>query len=188
MRELLPRATALLAGSGLGRSPATQAMLLKLVQTCHLPLVLDADALMPKIITAVSERPEEAGPVILTPHAGEFERIAGENADLEEFCIKYHVITVLKGPVTRISDGLRTWCSPYGGPVLSRGGSGDLLAGIVGALVSQMNRNPFTAAVRAVVWHGLAADALARARGETSALTGELATFMPEALRNEWGD
>ncbi len=188
MRELLPRATAVLTGSGLGRSLATQTMLLKLVQTCHLPLVLDADALMPKIITAVSERPEDAGPVILTPHAGEFERIAGENADLEEFCIKYHVITVLKGPVTRISDGLRTWCSPYGGPVLARGGTGDLLAGMVGALLAQMQRNPFDAAVRAAVWHGLAADALARAKGETAALTAELAAYLPEALRHEWGD
>jgi len=188
MRDLLPRATALLAGSGLGRGPGTQAMLLKLVQTCFMPLVLDADALNPKIITAVSERPEDAGPVILTPHAGEFERIAGVNADLEEFCIKYHVITILKGPVTRISDGLRTWCSPYGGPVLSRGGTGDMLAGMVGALLSQMPRNPFTAATRAVIWHGLAADALARAKGETAAYTAELAAHLPEALRNEWGD
>jgi NAD(P)H-hydrate epimerase len=188
LRELLPRASALLAGSGLGRSPATQAMLQMMVKTCLLPLVLDADALMPKIITAVAERPDGAGPVIITPHAGEFERIAGENADLAEFSRKYHVITILKGPVTRISDGTRTWCSPYGGPVLSRGGSGDILAGMVGTMLSQLQRNPFTAATRAVVWHGLAADALARAKGETSVLVSELAAYLPEALRNEWGD
>jgi NAD(P)H-hydrate epimerase len=188
MRELLPRATTLLAGSGMGRGPATQAMLQMMVKTCLLPLVLDADALMPKIITAAAERPADAGPVILTPHAGEFERIAGENADLAEFCRKFRVITILKGPVTRISDGSRIWCSTYGGPVLARGGSGDLLAGMVGTLLSQLPRNPFTAATRAVVWHGLAADALARAKGETSVLTAELASYLPEALRNEWGD
>jgi len=188
MRDLLPRASALLTGSGMGRSNATQNMLPMLVKTCLLPLVLDADALMPKIITASSERAEGAGPVIITPHTGEFERIAGENANLEEFCRKFHLITVLKGPVTRISDGTRTWCSPYGGPVLARGGSGDLLAGMVGALLSQMNHHPFEAACRAVVWHGLAADALARAKGETAVLTAELAAYLPEALRNEWGD
>jgi NAD(P)H-hydrate epimerase len=188
MRDLLPRASTLLAGSGMGRGPGTQNMLQMLVKTCLLPLVLDADALMPKIITAVAERPLDAGPVIITPHAGEFERIAGENANLAEFCRRYRVITVLKGPITRISDGTQTWCSPYGGPVLARGGSGDLLAGLVAGLYSQMNLNPFEAACRAVVWHGLAADALARAKGETAVFTAELANFLPEALRNEWGD
>jgi len=188
MRDLLPRASTLLAGSGMGRGPGTQNMLQMLVKTCLLPLVLDADALMPKIITAVSERPADAGPVIITPHAGEFERIAGENVDLAEFCRKYHVITILKGPITRISDGNQTWCSTLGGPVLARGGSGDLLAGMVGALLSQMNHHPFEAACQAVVWHGLAADALARAKGETAVFTAELANYLPEVLRNEWGD
>jgi len=188
MRDLLPRASALLAGSGMGRGPGTQNMLAVLAKTCLLPLVLDADALMPKIITAAAERPKDSGPVIITPHAGEFERIAGENADLADFCRRYRLITVLKGPITRISDGTQTWCSTLGGPVLARGGSGDLLAGMVGALLSQMNHHPFEAACRAVVWQGLAADALARAKGETAVFTTELAAYLPEVLRNEWGD
>jgi len=188
MRDLLPRASAFLAGSGMGRGHGTQNMLQVLAKTCLLPLVLDADALMPKVITVASERPDDAGPVIITPHAGEFERIAGDTTDLAEFCRKFHLITVLKGPITRISDGTQTWCSPYGGPVLARGGSGDLLAGMVAALLSQMNHHPFEAACRAVVWHGLAADALARAKGETAVLTSELAAYLPEALRSEWGD
>jgi NAD(P)H-hydrate epimerase len=186
-RELQARVSAMLIGSGLGRSPATQAMLPLLVKTCLRPLVLDADALMPKVLLAVAERPPEAGPVILTPHHGEFARLAGEGADLAEFCRKYKVITVLKGSVTRICDGTRTWCSTLGGPVLARGGSGDVLAGVIAALVAQRAGEPMLAAARGVVWHGLAADALARARGDTAALTSELASHLPEALRDEWG-
>jgi NAD(P)H-hydrate epimerase len=187
VRELQSRASAVLAGSGLGRGHATQQMLPLFVKTCPLPLVLDADALMPKVLQAIYERPENAGPVILTPHHGEFARLAGEGADLAEFCRKHKVITVLKGPVTRISDGARTWCSTLGGPVLARGGSGDVLAGIIAALVAQRAGEPMIAAARGVVWHGLAADALARARGDTAALTAELAAFLPEVLRDEWG-
>ncbi len=182
-RELWPRTTAVLAGSGLGRGAHTQTMLCDLVQECPLPMVLDADALMPVVLKAVAKRPAKAGPIILTPHAGEFERLAGKKADLPDFCRKHQVVVILKGPVTRIADGLRVWCSTFGGPVLARGGSGDVLAGLVGALLAQTPTEPFLAAARAVAWHGLAAEALASARGETAALTSELAAFLPEALR-----
>ncbi len=176
-----------MVGSGMGQGRATQNMLPMLVKVCPLPLVLDADALVPKVLQSVIERPAEAGPVIIPPHAGEFLRIAGKGADLMEFCQKHRIITVLKGPVTRICDGKNIYCSTFGGPVLARGGSGDILAGMVGAMLAQTPRDPVGAASRAVVWHGLAADALARARGETAALTSELAAYLPEALRNEWG-
>jgi len=187
-RDWWPRATAVLMGSGLGRGHATQAMIATLVKECPLALVLDADALLPDTLEALKQRPASAGPVVLTPHAGEFARLAGAGADLAEFCRSHKVITVLKGPVTRICDGQRIWCSTFGGPVLARGGSGDVLAGIIGALVARNPDEAFLAAARGVVWHGLAADALARARGETSALTAELTAHMPEALRAEWGE
>ena len=71
--------------------------------------------------------------------------------------------------------------------MLARGGSGDILAGIVVTLLAQTPDHATHAAGCAVVWHGLAADALARARGDTAALTAELANHMSDALRNEWG-
>jgi NAD(P)H-hydrate epimerase len=184
-RELWPRATAVLAGSGLGRTGHAQAMLQALVAECPLPLVLDADALFPATLAALAHRPAGAGPVVLTPHAGEFARLAGARADLGKFCRDHGVVTILKGPVTRVADGKRVWCGTFGGPVLARGGSGDVLAGIAGGLLAQTPADAFGAAARAAAWHGLAADELARARGETAALTAELASFMPEALRDE---
>jgi len=186
-RELWPRATAVLAGSGLGKNEASQKLMMDLVRECPLPLVLDADALTPKILDVVAQRPKDFGAVVLTPHAGEYARLAGEGADLMAFCEKYKVVTVLKAPITRISNGKAVWHSTFGGPVLARGGSGDILAGIVATLLAQDPAHATHAASCAVVWHGLAADALARARGDTAALTAELANHMSEVLRNEWG-
>ncbi len=186
-RELWPRATAVLAGSGLGKSEASQILMMDLARECPLPLVLDADALTPKILEVVAQRPKDFGAVVLTPHAGEYARLAGEGADLREFCAKHNVVTVLKAHVTRIANQNTVGCSTFGGPVLARGGSGDILAGIVATLLAQDPKHATPAAGCAVVGHGLAADALARARGDTAALTAELAAHMSDALRNEWG-
>jgi NAD(P)H-hydrate epimerase len=92
-------------------------------------------------------------------------------------------IIVLKGPVTRISDGARTFHSLFGGPVLARGGSGDLLAGLTGGLLAQTPGDPLLAACRGVVWHGMAADLLARDRGQVSVQVTQLLDYLPTALR-----
>ena len=139
-----------------------------------------------------SRREDQAGAnrvlEILTPHAGEFARLS--EAKLPNATL------VLKGPVTRIESraGLRpapegrsetcpTYHSFFGGPVLARGGSGDLLAGLIGGLLAQMPVDPLLAAARGVVWHGLAADALARAHGQTAVQTTQLLDFLDVALR-----
>jgi NAD(P)H-hydrate epimerase len=186
-RILWKDATAVLAGSGLGKGEKTQQMLLALVRECPSPLVLDADALTPEVLAAVTQRPMDFGSVILTPHAGEYERLGGKGVELREFCAKHKVVVVCKGPVTRIANAKGVWCSTFGGPVLARGGSGDILAGIIAALLAQDLGSATNAANCGVVWHGLAADALARERGETAVFTAELANFMPAALRNDWG-
>src|ERR1019366_5060924 len=153
------------------------ALVADVVKRSPVPLVIDADALQPEIVRAGS------APRVLTPHAGEFARIAGArhaNATL-----------VLKGPVTRIgsSAGLRPapkrrsktgtiYYSFFGGPVLARGGSGDLLAGLIGGLLAQTPGEPLLAAARGVVWHGSAADALARAHGPTAVQVTQLLDFL----------
>jgi NAD(P)H-hydrate repair Nnr-like enzyme with NAD(P)H-hydrate dehydratase domain len=96
-------------------------------------------------------------------------------------------VVVRKGPVTRIETagaGGPVYHSFFGGPVLARGGSGDLLAGLTGALLAQAHADPLGAAARGVVWHGSAADALARARGATAVRTTELLDFLAPALRD----
>ncbi len=172
------KAAALVVGPGMGRHPKTHALLLKIVGSTPVPIVIDADALQPDVVRAVKV------PHILTPHAGEFERIAG-GADLEGFCRQTGATVVLKGPVTRISGAAPpVCCSFFGGPVLARGGSGDLLAGLVGGLLAQTPGDPLWAACSAAVWHGRSADLLARAHGQTAVSVTQLLDFLPEALRD----
>lgn len=189
LRERVERADALLMGPGISRDAETAALIAEIVKTIPLPAVLDADALQPKIIAAAKAH------LVLTPHAGEFARIAG-NATLEEFAAQGARTVVLKGPITRIASSgnspaaeeggvprVRTYHSFHGGPVLARGGSGDLLAGVVGGLLAQSPAEPELAAARGVVWHGMAADLLARVHGQVAVTTTQLLEFMAGALK-----
>lgn len=174
--ERIARASALVIGPGLGCEAETRALVKAMVTTSPVPLVIDADALQPEIVRA------GGAPRVLTPHAGEFARIAA-GATLQEFAASTGATVVLKGPITRISAGQETYHSLTGGPVLARGGSGDLLAGLVGGLLAQTPSDPLLAASRGVEWHGRAADALARAHGQTAVMTTQLLDFLPDALR-----
>jgi NAD(P)H-hydrate epimerase len=124
--------------------------------------------------------------LIVTPHTGEFARIAGQR-DLATFAAETGIVTVLKGPVTKVAyraeTGVEIYHSFFGGPVLARGGSGDVLAGAIGGLLAQQPEQPLAAAARGLVWHGRAADLLARRRGQVAARTTELIDTLPDALR-----
>lgn len=180
----LDRATALVIGPGLGREKETLALVADLVKSLGIPFVLDADALQSDI--AVAGQASR----VLTPHAGEYARIA-KTADLRSFAKKSGAMVVLKGAPTRIAggDGI-VYHNFFGGPVLARGGSGDVLAGLIGGLLAQKPDQPLLAAARGVVWHGLAADALARAHGPVAVQTTQLLDFLPGVLRaagdEEW--
>lgn len=165
------RATALVIGPGLGREKETLALVRDIVATATVPLVIDADALQADVVGAGHASR------VLTPHAGEWARIA-------EAAPK-NAVLVRKGPVTSVSAGAgtKTYHSFFGGPVLARGGSGDVLAGLIGALLAQGPGDALLAAARGVVWHGMAADALARAHGQTAVTTTQVLDFLGVALR-----
>lgn len=168
--ERLERATALVMGPGMSAGPETLALMRTVVRETRLPLVLDADALRAEVVCELKSRA-----YVCTPHAGEFERIAPElmNAGRKRVTSRQGVI-VLKGPLTRVLAGDREAISPFGGPVLARGGSGDVLAGLTGGLLAQTPKDPWLAACRGVVWHGHAADLLARARGQVAVEISEI--------------
>lgn len=183
IRERLSRATALLMGPGMSAEPEVLSAMEDIVRNTSVPLVLDADALRPAVVEAARDRS-----VICTPHAGEYERIGGR-AGLRPASGGNKVVAVLKGPLTRVvSDaGGRsptgpTYYSPFGGPVLARGGSGDILAGLIGGLLAQQPDDPLLAACRGVVWHGRAADFLARSRGQVAVEISEILEQLGPAL------
>ena len=166
------RLDALVIGPGLGREAETLALVRDIVATSSVPVVLDADALQADIVGAgLAAR-------VLTPHAGEWARVAVSVPD--------RAVVVLKRPVTRIQGGGMggpVYFSLAGGPVLARGGSGDLLAGLIGGLLAQTPADPMLAAARGTLWHGLAADALARAHGQTSVMTTQVLDYLGPVLR-----
>jgi NAD(P)H-hydrate epimerase len=176
VREAFARATSVVLGPGLGRERETLTLALEIARESPRPLVIDADALQPEIVAA------GAAPRVLTPHAGEHARIAN--------ALPTGAVVVRKGPITRIATvaerraaGGAVYHSFFGGPVLARGGSGDLLAGLIGTQLAHTPGDPLGAAARGVVWHGLAADALARAHGAVAVRTTQLLDFLAPALR-----
>lgn len=185
LQTRLERANALVVGPGLGREPETLALVKDVVSTSPVPLVLDADALQRDIVRAGT------APRVLTPHLGELRRVL-EGGDFYQTRAGQEAVVVVKGRLTCVTaaGGGQRYHSLFGGPVLARGGSGDLLAGMVGAQLAREVATatadveaPLRAAAQAVVWHGCAADLLARAHGQVAVSTTQLLDFLPAALR-----
>lgn len=184
--ELLSAATSLAIGPGLGRSAGLDELLTWLYSEVPKPLVLDADAL-----NAVADLlPMTAsGPRILTPHPGEFARLtrgsvptAGEREErAARFAAEHQVVLLLKGQHTIITDGVRLAVNETGNPGMATGGSGDVLTGVITALLAQ-GLSAFDAARLGAHIHGLAGDLAAADVGQVSLIASDLVRFLPQAF------
>lgn len=176
-------ASALLFGPGLGATPDTTALLELLGPSAGCPLVLDADGL--NVAAALDELPRPAAqlPMVLTPHPGEMARLCGltvaeVNAAREGiaagFARAQSCVVVLKGHHTIVAgpEG-EVFRNTTGNPGLSRGGSGDILAGLLTALLAQ-GLSPLMSAVCAVWLHGAAADRCAARLGQLGMLPHDI--------------
>jgi ADP-dependent NAD(P)H-hydrate dehydratase len=158
-----------------------------LYQDTPRPMVFDADALF-----ALAQRPavlaKHAGPRILTPHPGEFARLIGrekiETAEREnlarELATRAGAVIVLKGHHTVITDGQRAAINPTGNPGMATGGTGDVLTGVITALVAQ-HLAPYDAARLGVYIHGLSGDLAAAELGQVSLIASDLVKWLPSA-------
>lgn len=176
LRRHLKRATALVIGPGLGREPETLALVADIIREAQIPLVLDADALQPDLVNLGSAAR------ILTPHQGEFDRIAAGQSWCE-WESPAGTLTVLKGPITRILDGSVVYHGLGGGPVLARGGSGDILAGLIGGRLAASPASLLLAAAQGVVWQGIAAQSVAEQEGEVAVRSTHILSALNSALR-----
>lgn len=187
--DRIGQATTVLIGPGMGQDRSTEMLAQEVVKQVELPVILDADALRMRVVELAIKRKSSMGSILLTPHMGEFMRIAKldrpdhSNKKLMKFCSTYRVITILKGAHTRMCDGTTVWYNACGGPVLSRGGSGDLLAGLIGGILAQEPSSAELAAARAVVLHGLAAQRLAQAHGQIMVHTTQILDHLADVLR-----
>jgi NAD(P)H-hydrate epimerase len=182
--------TALALGPGLGRGPAITALVLRVLAEVHRPVVLDADALN-ALQGQVDRLTAHAGPVVLTPHPGEFARLSGADIatvqanrrDLAiQFASQHRLVLVLKGHGTIVTDGRRVYTNTTGNPGMATGGTGDVLTGVIAALLAQ-GLDAFAAAQLGVYVHGLAGD-LARDRlDEVSLIATDLLDHLASAFR-----
>ncbi|MBL9087931.1 MAG: NAD(P)H-hydrate dehydratase [Planctomycetia bacterium] len=193
LRPHLERVHVVVVGPGLGRAPAVEDFVLTLARVVERPLVLDADALY-ALRGRLAELAARRAPTVLTPHEGEAAQLLGEKpggaaAPREAWARRIaeaaRGIAVLKGPGTLVCDGPRCVRNTTGGPVLATGGTGDVLAGVVAAMLAGLpatGGDAFGAACLAVHVHGRAGDRCAAVRGDRGTLASEVADEVPHAI------
>ena len=182
---LLPKMDAVLFGCGSGIGPGTEAVLKFLLKNAECPLILDADG-----ITLAAKHKDilrdRTYPTILTPHDGEFARLAPMDAPrLEQtmaMAAELGCIVLRKGHRTLITDGVSCFENRTGNPGMATGGSGDVLAGIILSLLGQ-GVPPLEAAAAGAWLHGAAGDLCAEELGEYGMLPGDLVEKLPRLLK-----
>ena len=183
----LEKASACCIGPGLGLGEETKAVVKSVLRHAACPLVLDADALT-LCAQESGSLSECRAPLILTPHEGEFRRIGGDLTDgrlagaLRFTKEHQNIILVLKGYGTLICRNRDITVNPTGNPGMAKGGSGDVLCGILCGLLAQ-GFEPLYAAKCAVFLHGLAGDLAALKIGVYSIAPSDLIRFLPKAFR-----
>lgn len=183
--DRLERMDACLVGPGLGRGPGVETVVREVVRTFRGPLVLDADG-----INAMAPHKNElcgrAGPLVLTPHSGEFRRLGGDPEDrlksAEAMAEELGAVVLLKGHRTLITDGARTYCNTTGNPGMATGGSGDVLSGMILSLLGQ-GLAPLEAAAAGAWLHGAAGDLSARRLGQYAMTPADLLEDLPQLLK-----
>ena len=188
--ELGESATVLAIGPGLGRSPTVPPMLRHLIAGLpDIPVVLDADGLY-AFSPFTEEFKHRPAPLVLTPHPAEFARLTGTAVPIGDdprrdqsvaFARQFGVVLVLKGARTVVTDGRRIYTNTTGNPGMATGGSGDVLTGLIAALIAQ-KMEPFDAAVFGVWLHGRAGDLAANTFGEVSMTAADLLESIPSAF------
>ncbi len=184
--SLLPKMDAVLIGPGLGQSSGTRHIVSTLLQNSKCPVVLDADGI--NVLCGHKDiLRDRTYPTILTPHDGEFCRIAGslgENRaeDAASLARELGCIVLLKGHKTVITDGKICFINETGNAGMATGGSGDVLAGIIASLLGQ-GIPPIESAACAAWLHGAAGDICAREIGQYGMLPQDMVNVLPRLLK-----
>lgn len=178
-------------GPGLGRAPETERLVLSLLSDLTIPVVLDADGIN-ALAGHIDILDKRSAPTVLTPHEGEFARLTGCELPVRDrltaardFAREHGCVLVLKGhgTVTAAPDG-SVRVNATGNPGMAKGGSGDVLAGMIAALLGQKHLGddiPKLTA-QAVFYHGAAGDLCARKLGEYAMLPTDLIEALPDIL------
>jgi NAD(P)H-hydrate epimerase len=189
------RVSAVAVGPGLSTKPGAARFALTLLESLTVPVVADADAL--NALSSSGLRPRRKAPWILTPHPGEAGRLlrstskavqADRPAAAAALAARFGAVAVLKGARTIVTDGSTIYENSTGNPGMASGGMGDVLTGMIAALVGQvMASTPREACLRAAVLgvylHGRAGDLALRELGPVGITASDLANRVPAALK-----
>jgi NAD(P)H-hydrate epimerase len=189
VRERAAAADAVALGPGLGREDATASLLAEVVRRLRRPVVVDADGLFLLGLEGLTRRRLRG---VLTPHPGEMATLFGVSAAevqrdrlrwARELAARTGMAVVLKGYLSVIASPTEeTWLNPTGNPGLASGGTGDVLTGLIVALLSG-GATPVAAARAGAYLHGLAGDVAAEVTGERSLLAGDVGEAIPAAFK-----
>lgn len=187
IKEKLSQCRVCVLGPGMGRSDDIAALVREIVRIFEGRLILDADGLW-ALAQDMSVLKESKGEIVLTPHEGEFVRMGGvltgdRVGDARAFAAQHNVTLVLKGhrSIVAYPDG-EAYISTHGNAGMAKGGSGDVLVGIIGAMLGQLD---FKRAVNTGVYlHGLAGDICRDKLGEYAMAAGDIIAALPEATMN----
>jgi NAD(P)H-hydrate epimerase len=183
---------AIVCGPGLGALPATRILVRDLLESATAPVVLDADALnvLAPLRARIPGRLPGNGPKVLTPHPGEAGALLGSSADTVQrdraaaalaLAARSGAVVVLKGAGTIVTDGAQLFVNRTGNPGLATGGTGDVLAGMLGAWLAQL-LDAEAACRLAVYVHGAAGELADADEGEVSMTAGDLAEHIGDAI------
>jgi hydroxyethylthiazole kinase-like uncharacterized protein yjeF len=189
LEQGLEAADAVAIGPGMTTNDETAAYVRTLVRSCPVPLVLDADGLN-AFVGHVPDLADRRAPAVLTPHAGEFARLAGMTArevgvdrigNARKLASETNAVVLLKGSRTVVAapDG-RVLVNPTGGPFLATGGTGDVLTGMIAGLIAR-GAEPWLAAGAAAYVHGTAGR-LAGAELGDGTTAGDVLDRVPAAF------
>ena len=186
--EQLSRCDAVVLGPGLGRAPRTEELVLFLLERLEKPVVLDADGIN-AAAAHIHVLRDRRGPTVVTPHGGEFLRLGGDLSRGREdaalaMARALGCVVVLKGPGTVVAapDG-RTRLNTTGNCGMAKGGSGDILAGMIASLIGQ-GAEPFDAAACAAWLHGRAGDLCSRDLTEYAMTPPDMIGRLPAVFRD----
>ncbi len=182
----LPRMDAVLVGPGLGQSEGTLAVVRAVLEKAECPVVVDADGI--NVLSAHRDLLRgRKSPTILTPHDGEFARLGGVIGEdrmsaAAALAEELGCVVLLKGHETCITDGTDGYLNPTGNPGMAVGGSGDVLAGVITALLGA-GLPPLEAAACGAWLHGAAGDRCAAELGQYGMLPTDMLSALPRLMK-----
>lgn len=182
----LPRMDAVLVGPGLGQSEGTLAVVRAVLEKAECPVVVDADGI--NVLRAHRDLLRgRKSPTILTPHDGEFARLGGiigedRMAAAAALADDLGCVVLLKGHETCVTDGVNGYINPTGNPGMAVGGSGDVLAGVITALLGA-GLPPLEAAACGAWLHGAAGDRCAAELGQYGMLPTDMLNALPRLMK-----